>query len=338
VYSVFTLLKGVAKSFSQRAVTLSIIPHCYAWLVSLLERFQSNDERALARAISLVEAGTSEGQALLQTLRSKTGKAQVIGITGSPGSGKSTLTDQLTKVARAQGRKVAVLAIDPTSPFSGGAILGDRIRMMGHHQDVNVYIRSMATRGHLGGLAAATLQVLVLLEAYGFDDIFIETVGVGQSEIDIVQVADTTVLILTPGQGDGVQAFKAGIMEIADIFVINKADLPGASRLKREIQAALELGHKDSGLPDILETTASEAKGIDELYKSINEHHKKLETSGKLETIRKTRNRFEITSLLTEQLRLALKNSGDGLVDKILEGGITSHQALRELLETSSIR
>jgi LAO/AO transport system kinase len=311
---------------------------CYACVVSLLERFQNHDERALARAISLVEAGTSEGQTLLQTLRSKTGQARVIGITGSPGSGKSTLTDQLIKVSRAQGRKVAVLAVDPTSPFSGGAILGDRIRMMGHHQDKDVYIRSMATRGHLGGLAAATLQVLVLLEAYGFDDIFIETVGVGQSEIDIVQVADTTVLILTPGQGDGVQAFKAGIMEIADIFVINKADLPGASRLKREIQAALELGHKDAGLPDILETTASEAKGIDELYNAINAHHDKLKTSGRLGAIRKQRNRFEITSLLTEKLRLALKNSGDVLIDKILEEGITSHQALRELLNDNSIR
>jgi LAO/AO transport system kinase len=315
---------------------------CYSYTVTLLERFQSQDERALARAISLVEAGTAEGQTLLQTLRSKTGQARVIGITGSPGSGKSTLTDQLIKVSRARGHKVAVLAVDPTSPFSGGAILGDRIRMMGHHQDKDVYIRSMATRGHLGGLAAATLQVLVLLSAYGFDDILIETVGVGQSEIDIVQVADTTVLILTPGQGDGVQAFKAGIMEIADIFVINKADLPGANRLKREIQAALELGHKDSGLPEILETTASEAKGIDELYSAINEHHETLKTAGKLENIRKQRNRFEITSLLTEQLRLALKNSGDTLIDRILEGGITSHQAIEqllgELLEDTSIR
>jgi LAO/AO transport system kinase len=306
--------------------------------VTLLGRFQTQDERALARAISLVEAGTPEGRSLLQTLRGQVGKAQIIGITGSPGSGKSTLTDQLIKVARAQGRKVAVLAIDPTSPFSGGAILGDRIRMMQHHQDTGVFIRSMATRGHLGGLAAATLQVLVLLEAYGFDDIFIETVGVGQSEIDIVQVANTTVLILTPGQGDGVQAFKAGIMEIADIFVINKADLPGSSRLKREIQAALELGHKDTGLPDILETVASEAKGIDELYNAINSHHEKLETSGKLDAIRKQRNRFEITALLSEQLRLALKNSGDTLIDRILGGGITSHQALRELLNDEAIR
>jgi LAO/AO transport system kinase len=306
--------------------------------VTLLERFQNRDERALARAISLLEAGTSEGQTLLQQLRNEAGSARIIGITGSPGSGKSTLTDQLIRVARAQGRRVAVIAVDPTSPFSGGAILGDRIRMMQHHQDADVFIRSMATRGQLGGLAATTLQALALLDAYGFDDIFIETVGVGQSEIDIVKVADTTVLVLTPGQGDSVQAFKAGIMEIADVFVINKADLPGAGRLKREIQAALELGHKNFTRPDILETIASEAKGIEELYAAINKHHESLKTSGKLQSLRKQRTRFEITSLLTEQLRLALQNNQDSLIDKILKGELTSQQALRELLETTLIR
>jgi LAO/AO transport system kinase len=306
--------------------------------VTLLERFRNHDERALARAISLLEAGTSEGQVLLQQLRKDTGKARIIGITGSPGSGKSTLTDGLIKVARAKGQSVAVIAVDPTSPFSGGAILGDRIRMMQHHQDKNVFIRSMATRGQLGGLAATTLQALVLLDAYGFEDIFIETVGVGQSEIDIVQVADTTLLVLTPGQGDSVQAFKAGIMEIADVFVINKADLPGASRLKREIQAALELGHKNAELPDILETIGSETKGLEELYEAIHAHHERLRSSGKLTNIYKQRSRFEITSLLTEQLRLALQTGQDALIDKILKGELTSHQALRELLETSPIR
>lgn len=306
--------------------------------MTLLERFRNRDERALARAISLLEAGTLEGQTLLQQLRSEPGKARIIGITGSPGSGKSTLTDGLIKVARAKKRQVAVIAVDPTSPFSGGAILGDRIRMMQHHQDPDVFIRSMATRGQLGGLAATTLQALVLLDAYGFEDIFIETVGVGQSEIDIVKVADTTVLVLTPGQGDSVQAFKAGIMEIADVFVINKADLPGSGRLKREIQAALELGHKNAELPEILETIASEAKGIDELYGAINQHHETLRTSGKLAGLRKQRTRFEITSLLTEQLRLALQSGQDALIDKILNGELTSHQALRELLESTVIR
>ncbi|MGL4609927.1 MAG: methylmalonyl Co-A mutase-associated GTPase MeaB [Trueperaceae bacterium] len=306
--------------------------------MTFLERFHNQDERALARAISLVEAGGADGQSLLQTLRNTTSRARILGITGSPGSGKSTLTDQLIKVARSHQRRVAVLAIDPTSPFTGGAILGDRIRMMGHHGDSGVFIRSMATRGHLGGLATTTLQVLVLLEAYGFDDIFIETVGVGQSEIDIVRVADTTVLVLTPGQGDGVQAFKAGIMEIADIFVINKADLPGASRLKREVQAALELGHKTQELPDILESIASEAKGTTELYTAITKHHEGLKLSGKLDEVRKGRGRFEITLLLTEQLRLVLQRSQDALIDKILKGELTSHEALRELLETTPRR
>jgi LAO/AO transport system kinase len=333
-----------AKGMGLKPEPFTLTPEpCTLYPVTLLDRFLAHDERALARAISLVEAGTDEGQRLLQTLRSKAGSARIVGITGSPGSGKSTLTNGLIGVARAKGRRVAVIAVDPTSPFSGGALLGDRIRMMQHHQDTGVFIRSMATRGQLGGLAATTLQVLVLLDAYGFDDIFIETVGVGQSEIDIVRVADTTVLILTPGQGDGVQAFKAGIMEIADIFVINKADLPGSSRLKREIQAALELGHKDTGLkdtglPEILETIASAGKGLDELYQAIGDHHDKLVQTEKIESLRKGRNRFEITSLLTEQLRLTLQNSQDTLIDKILTGDLTSHQALRQLLENVNIR
>ena len=203
----------------------------------------AQEERALARAITLLEAGRDEGQTLLKNVRPRGGRARVVGVTGAPGSGKSTLVDKLIGVARGRGLKVAVVAIDPTSPFSGGAILGDRIRMGRWHTDAGVFIRSMATRGHLGGLAAASLQVVALLDAHGFDFVFIETVGVGQSEVDVVKVADTTLLVLTPGQGDGVQAFKAGIMEIADVFAINKFDLPGGPRLKREIKAALELGH-----------------------------------------------------------------------------------------------
>ncbi len=307
----------------------------YAARVNLVDRFQAHDERALARAISLVERGSAEGQDLLRTLRKTKGKAaRVIGITGSPGSGKSTLTDQLIGVSRAQDKLVAVVAVDPTSPYSGGAILGDRIRMMRWHSDPKVYIRSMATRGHLGGLAAATLQVLALLEAYGFDYIFIETVGVGQSEVDIVRVADTTLLVLTPGQGDGVQAFKAGIMEIADVFAINKYDLPGGPRLKREIQAALELSHPEANgwWPIIQETIAAKGEFSQELFAALEKHYGYLENSGSLERKRLERSRFEISALLTEQVRLALVAKEDEFIESVLNGEISPLEAARQLL------
>jgi LAO/AO transport system kinase len=297
----------------------------------LLERFLAGDERALARAISLVETGHSEGLELLENSRQKVGKAIIIGITGSPGSGKSTLVDQLIGQARVQQRRVAVLAIDPTSPFSGGALLGDRIRMMRHHQDSGVYIRSMATKGHLGGLAASTMQVIALLDAFGFDDIFIETVGVGQSEIEIVKVADITLLVLTPGQGDGVQAFKAGIMEIANVFVVNKADLPGAGRLKREIQAALELGTYQT-LPPILETIASTGTGIPELYNRIEQVYAEFKASGKLETLKRQRLQCELQALLNSALQTLLSKHQDQLLDAISSGQLSPQQALQRLL------
>lgn len=303
--------------------------------MNLKERFLEQDERALARAISWVEAGKEEGKELLRSLRKHTGNARVIGITGSPGSGKSTLTDKLIAQARKRDLQVAVLAVDPTSPFSGGAILGDRIRMMQWHKDKDVYIRSMATRGHLGGLAAASLQIVSLLDAYGFDIILIETVGVGQSEVDIVRVADSTLLILTPGQGDGVQAFKAGIMEIADIFIINKFDLLGAARLKREIRAALELGHtvKDGWELNIFEAIASQDKGIDEIYNELSKHHEYLKENNKLAKMRKNRARFEISALLSEQLRLALLKKEDSFIESVLNGDLSLNEAVKLVLE-----
>ena len=303
---------------------------------SLEERFIAGEERALARAITLIEAGRDEGQTLLKAVRSHGGRARIVGVTGSPGSGKSTLVDKLIGVARERDLKVAVVAIDPTSPYSGGAILGDRIRMGRWHTDPGVFIRSMATRGHLGGLAAASLQVVALLEAYGFDLIFIETVGVGQSEVDIVNVTDTTLLILTPGQGDGVQAFKAGIMEIADVFAVNKFDLPGGPRLKREIKAALELGHghDEDWWPPIEATTASKDEGIFELFGHLDAHFDYLETSGKLAACKRARARFEITALLTEALRHALNDQGNAFVDAVLNGQTTPTEAVETLLSS----
>ncbi len=292
----------------------------------------AGDERALARAISLLESGS--GQDLLASVRERGAQARVVGVTGPPGSGKSTLTDGLIGVARSRGLRVAVIAVDPTSPFSGGAILGDRIRMTRWHQDPEVYIRSMAARGHLGGLAAATLQVLALLDAFGADLVFVETVGVGQSEVDIAQVADTTLLVLTPGAGDSVQAFKAGIMEIADVFALNKFDLPGGPRLKREIRAALALGHpQDLGwTPPIVETVAAQGEGLDALFEVLERHHQHLVASEQLEAQRRRRGRFEIASLLEATLRRALHQQEDAFIDAVLQGARTPEEAVRDLL------
>ncbi len=307
-------------------------------MTNLETRFTSGDERALARGISLLEAGdtgSKAGQALLKAVRARGGGAHIVGVTGSPGSGKSTLTDALIAEARAAKKTVAVLAIDPTSPYSGGAILGDRVRMMRHHHDESVFIRSMATRGHLGGLAAATLQVTALLDAYGFDLILLETVGVGQSEIDVVRVADTTLLLLTPGQGDGVQAFKAGIMEIADVFVINKADRPGSGRLRREVKAAFELAPHDQTKwsPPILETVASTGQGVPDLLETLGTHRSYLKESGDLEDLRQQRVRFEVSALLADQVRRRLAELDPGLLRAVLSGERSAAEVAAGLLE-----
>ena len=300
---------------------------------SLRERLLGGSERALARAMTLIEAGAPEGQALLTSVRDRTGRAAVVGITGSPGAGKSTLTDGLIAAARARGRRVGVVAIDPTSPFSGGAILGDRIRMTRWHSDAGVFIRSMATRGQLGGLAAATLQVVALLDAAGFDSIFVETVGVGQSEVDVVQAADTTVVVLTPGQGDGVQAFKAGIMEIADVFCINKYDHPGADRLRREIRAALELGGRSSGWePPIVGTVASRGEGVEELLERLDAHRDFLGRSGHIDGARRRRVRAEVAAVLGERLRRALAERETEAVDAVLSGRASPGEVVDALL------
>jgi GTPase len=237
---------------------------------SQISRLRSGEPLALARAISAVENRAPGWSELLKALFPHTGKARIIGLTGAPGSGKSTLVDQLAKHYRKEKQKVGIIAVDPTSPYTGGAILGDRIRMQDHHADPGIYIRSMATRGSLGGLARATADVATVLDASGRDRILIETVGVGQDEVDIVRLADVTVVILVPGMGDDVQTIKAGIMEIADIFVINKSDRDGAERVEREIRALQSLATRNDGwTPPVVKTVATEGTGTQELADSI---------------------------------------------------------------------
>jgi LAO/AO transport system kinase len=243
-----------------------------------IEQLRSGDARSLARAISIVENRLPGWAELLKALFPQTGHARILGLTGAPGAGKSTLVDQLAKHYREQSRTVGIIAVDPTSPYTGGAILGDRIRMQDHFSDPGIYIRSMATRGSLGGLARATADVATVMDASGRDLIMIETVGVGQDEVDIVRLADVTVVILVPGMGDDVQSIKAGIMEIADIFVINKSDREGAERVEREIRALQSLAiRSDHWTPPIVKTVASDGTGIGELVTAIADYETYLQ-------------------------------------------------------------
>jgi LAO/AO transport system kinase len=238
-----------------------------------IEQLRSGDIRALARAISIVENRGPGWPELLKGLFPHSGKARVLGLTGPPGAGKSTLVDQLARFYRKENRTVGIIAVDPTSPYTGGAILGDRIRMQEHFSDAGIYIRSMATRGSLGGLARTTADVATVLDASGRDLVMIETVGVGQDEVDIVRLADVTILILVPGMGDDVQTIKAGIMEIADIFVINKSDRDGAENVEREIRTLQSLAIRSDGwTPPIVKTVASEGKGIEDLADAVSKY------------------------------------------------------------------
>ena len=229
--------------------------------------------RALARAATAIENRTAESRQILQDLFAHTGRAVTLGITGAPGAGKSTLVDGIIRQLRKEGRTVGVIAVDPSSPFSGGAILGDRIRMQEHFADDGVFIRSMATRGTMGGLAPATMEMAMLLDAAGRDVVLIETVGVGQDEVEVARLADVTMVVMVPGMGDDVQAIKAGIMEIADVFVINKADQPGAEKLEREILAMLSLAHRnDNWVPPVVHAVAKEGKGIAEALEAARSY------------------------------------------------------------------
>ena len=236
----------------------------------LIKEIGRGNARAIAKAISLVENNSAVAQRLMRQVFIRRKDAIVLGITGAPGTGKSTLVDQLIGLLRAAGRKIGIIAVDPSSPFSGGAILGDRIRMMRHSVDSEVFIRSMATRGHLGGLAKATGEAIAIFEAAGKDYVLVETVGVGQDEVEVVRLADLVVVVLTPDAGDEIQAFKAGIMEIADIFIINKADHPGADKMERQLQAMLDLGFGDKSKPPVVKTVATKGKGVDKLLTEVD--------------------------------------------------------------------
>ncbi|HZS56735.1 MAG TPA: methylmalonyl Co-A mutase-associated GTPase MeaB [Bryobacteraceae bacterium] len=272
----------------------------------------AGDTRSLARAATLIESQTAAARQLIAGLFSRTGHATIVGITGPPGSGKSTLVDGLAKLVRKQGRSVGIIAVDPSSPYTHGAILGDRIRMQDHHDDPGVFIRSMATRGRLGGLAQATLDMALLLDAAGRDVVFVETVGVGQDEVEIASLADVTVVVLVPGLGDDVQAIKAGIMEVADVFAINKSDLPGAERLEQEIRAMQSLGsdaQRDNAAP-IRRVIAAESTGLEDLMEVVETVFEKRQRKGAR------------TETWVIRLRELLR---DSLMSSLSEEGLESH-------------
>jgi LAO/AO transport system kinase len=271
----------------------------------LVSRARNGDPRAVARLISLVEDESPLLREVTAALAPHTGHAKIVGITGSPGVGKSTSTAALVGRLRSTGQRVGVLAVDPSSPFSGGALLGDRVRMQDHALDREVYIRSMASRGHLGGLAWSTPQAIRVLDAAGCDVVLIETVGVGQSEVEIAGLADTTLVLIAPGMGDGIQAAKAGILEIGDIYVINKADRDGADTLRRELRSMLALAERTEGdwRPPIVKTVASKDDGLDEVVTEIDRHHDWLESSGELVVRRTRRARDEIEAIALTALR-----------------------------------
>jgi len=288
-------------------------------LEQFITRVRAGDARTLARAISAVEDHAPESVDLLKALFPFTGNALVVGLTGAPGSGKSTLVDQLAREYRRRERTVGIIAVDPTSPYTGGAILGDRIRMQSHHADAGIYIRSMATRGYLGGLASTTADVATVLDAAGKDVILVETVGVGQDEIDIVRLAEVTIVILVPGMGDDVQSIKAGIMEIADIFVINKSDREGAERVEREIRAMQTLAiRSDKWTPPIIKAVATEGKGVPELAQAIDSYVEFLKKEN-LTLNKKVQNwRERLVEMLRESLleRVLREQMGDDAVTR----------------------
>ena len=309
----------------------------------LVARAREGNPRAVARLISLVEDESPLLREVMAALAPHAGHAQVVGLTGSPGVGKSTSTSALVTELRRADKRVGVLAVDPSSPFSGGALLGDRVRMQDHALDREVYIRSMASRGHLGGLAWTTPQAVRVLDAAGCDVILIETVGVGQSEVEVAGLADTTLVLLAPGMGDGIQAAKAGILEIGDLYVINKADRDGADALRRDLRSMLALAERDEGSwrPPIVKTVASRPEGLDEVVAEIDKHRAWLEESGELERRRTRRARDEIEAIAVTALRARWgdvhgRSELDELAAAVVAGSSDPYTAADSLLEAFS--
>lgn len=304
----------------------------------LLDRAISGDPIAIARVITLVENGEEYGIRLLQDLYPLTGKAHYIGVTGAPGVGKSTLIDKLIWHLRSRGEKVGVVAVDPSSPFTGGAFLGDRLRMQRHATDPGVFIRSMGSRGALGGLARATADVVKVLDACGFNFVIVETVGAGQNEVDIVKTADTVILVIVPGMGDEVQIIKAGIMEIGDIFVVNKSDKDGAQRLAKELEAWIEFGYEGSGwIPPVVMTIAEDGTGVDRLVSEIDRHRAYLNDSGELKRRREKRVMEEINVALGESIKRRIRDVLEDevmqrYVSEVLEGRRDPYSVVEEIL------
>jgi LAO/AO transport system kinase len=309
-----------------------------ATTAELVERTRAGDRGALARLLSLVEGGGPDAVDAVAVLYPHTGGAWTIGVTGAPGAGKSTLTDRLIARLRRDGDEVGVLAVDPTSPLTGGAILGDRVRMQGHATDPGVFIRSMATRGHQGGLALATPQAVRVLDAAGKPWVIVETVGVGQVEVEVAGAADTTLVVVTPGWGDAIQANKAGLLEVADVLVVNKADRDGLDETVRDLRNMVEWSGPSDWTPPIVETVATEGRGIDELWDAVLAHRAHLERDGEVDARRAERLRVELRGLVAERLgqRAGALCAGprfDELVERVAARDVDPHAAVDALLD-----